>query len=84
MKPDDPEARLPPGEPEGSVPLPAGAATMTTEALVRYAVLFGAVVLAVGVLSIAIGRPVFSRIATPTPVPHPSAPPAPASPAPSR
>lgn len=76
MKPDDPEALLPPGEPQGSVPLPAGASTMSNEALVRYAVLFGAVVVAVGVLSIAIGRPVVSRLATPTPTtaPTPTAP----------
>lgn len=77
MKPEDPEAHLPPGEPQGSVPLPTGTATMSNEALVRYAVVFGAVVVAVGVLSVAIGRPVVSRLATPTPTPALPAPAAP-------
>jgi len=69
MKPDDPEAKLPPGEPEGSVPLPAGAATMSNEALIRYAVIFAAVVISVAVLGIAIGRPVLARYGMPTPAP---------------
>ena len=71
MKPDDPEAKLPPGEPKGSVPLPAGVATMSTDALIRYAVIFAAVVISVAVLGIAIGRPVLARYqyATPTPAP---------------
>lgn len=81
LKPDDPEALLPPGAPEGAAPLPPGAPTMTADALVRWAVIFAAVVVAVSVLSFAIGRPVLSRLATPPPSPAATAP-APTPPAP--
>lgn len=78
LKPDDPEAQLPPGAPEGAAPLPQGAPTMSPDALIRFAVIFLAAVLAVAVLGIAIGRPLLALFQPPAPTPAatPAPPPA--------